>query len=88
VLQVDQTKRFQKSFARCVKRGYDVAAFEEIYDLLVEEKPLPERCRNHKLHGKFADYWECHIKFDWVLIYRYEPQTIIFEDTGTHSDLF
>ena len=90
MLTPERTKRFRKNFKLCMKRGYDVSAFEEVYDLLIEEKPLPERCRNHKLHGKFADYWECHVKSDWLLIYRYDykRQVITFEDTGTHSDLF
>ena len=31
---------------------------------------------------------ECHIESDWLLIYKQEEVRIIFERTGTHSDLF
>ncbi len=31
---------------------------------------------------------ECHIKSDWLLIYKLQPQAIIFERSGSHADLF
>jgi mRNA interferase YafQ len=31
---------------------------------------------------------ECHIEANWLLIYKLEGKTMIFERTGTHSDLF
>ncbi|MBU4128076.1 MAG: type II toxin-antitoxin system YafQ family toxin, partial [Proteobacteria bacterium] len=31
---------------------------------------------------------ECHIEPDWLLIYKIMENEIIFERTGTHSDLF
>ncbi|MBF0559076.1 MAG: type II toxin-antitoxin system mRNA interferase toxin, RelE/StbE family [Nitrospirae bacterium] len=30
----------------------------------------------------------CHIEPDWVLVYRVTGDTICFERTGSHSDLF
>ena len=85
---VIHAKRFEKSFALCAKRGYDLEAFENVAKLLAYGIPLPRNNRDHKLQGDLVHCRCCHIKFDWVLIYRYERQTIIFEDTGTHSDLF
>ena len=89
-MRIDRTKRFRKNFTLCIKRGYDAEAFKEVFDLLIQQKTLPERCRDHKLQGNRSKYRCCHIKFDWVLIYRYdyEQNAIIFDDTGTHSDLF
>jgi len=37
---------------------------------------------------EFAGRRECHIEPDWLLVYRLEPGVVIFERTGTHSDLF
>ncbi|MDD3001662.1 MAG: type II toxin-antitoxin system YafQ family toxin [Candidatus Riflebacteria bacterium] len=31
---------------------------------------------------------ECHIESDWLLIYRITEDSIFFERTGSHSDLF
>ena len=88
MLKLVATKRFKKSLARCEKRGLDIPLFDKVAKLLIEEQPLPYHCRPHKLTGEYAGSWECHIKSDWLLIYSYENRKIIFEDTGTHSDLF
>jgi len=84
------TKRFDASLKLCIKRNYNIEQFKEIAKLLLAGKQLPKRCKPHKLQGNFVNCWECHIKPDWLLIYRYDykKQQIIFEDTGTHSDLF
>lgn len=44
--------------------------------------------RDHQLVGNYMGRRECHIESDWLLIYKLEDDTIIFERTGTHSDLF
>ena len=54
--------------------------------LLVEGKPLPSMFRDHMLIGNYKNRRECHIEPNWLLIYKKEIDTIIFERTGTHSD--
>ena len=90
MLASKHTNCFSASMKRCIKRGYDIELLKNIMRLLANEQALPARCRPHKLSGDFIDFWERHIKPDWLLIYRYdyEQQQIIFEDTGTHADLF
>jgi len=41
-----------------------------------------------KLIGNWVGRRECHIESDWLLIYKLEDEHIIFERTGSHSDLF
>lgn len=60
----------------------------DIISLLVSEKPLLTKNRNHKLTGEFKGCWECHIEPDWLLIYKKTPKSITLVRTGTHSDLF
>ena len=55
---------------------------------LVVEEPLDAIHRDHKLIGNWKGRRECHIESDWLLIYKREAGRIIFERTGTHSDLF
>jgi mRNA interferase YafQ len=63
---------------------------KEVVTLLLGGSPLSEKYKPHKLSGDFSKHWECHIKPDWLLIYRYNEDMaqLIFEETGTHSDLF
>jgi len=58
----------------------------EIMALLIWEEPLPEICREHRLHGNLEGFWDCHIENDWILIYQLEENKISFAYTGTHSD--
>jgi mRNA interferase YafQ len=90
MLQPIFTKHFEKDIELCKRRNYDMDAFKSIAILLLEEKPLPKKHRDHKLSGNFNKHRECHIKPDWLLIYYYnrEHEQIIFERTGSHSDLF
>jgi mRNA interferase YafQ len=82
------TKKFEKDLARALKRGSDPAKIKEIIRALVNKESLNPRCRNHKLVGNYQGRWECHIEPDWLLVYKIEEGRIIFERTGTHSDLF
>lgn len=82
------TKRFQQDLKRMRKRGKDAEKFKEVAQLLVEEEQLPQRHRDHKLLGPFKGRRECHLEPDWLLIYKTSEDEVIFERTGTHSDLF
>lgn len=82
------TNRFEKDLKLMVRRGHDPQNVKEVMRALIEEVPLDRRYRDHVLIGNFRDRRECHIESDWLLIYRMEGNAIIFERTGTHSDLF
>ena len=82
------TKRFEKDLKLMMKRGHNPKILKVIMRALIEEKPLDRKHRDHLLIGNFKDRRECHIEPDWLLIYRLEENSIIFERTGTHADLF
>jgi mRNA interferase YafQ len=78
------TTRFEKDLKRMQKRGFDVSKIKAAIILLINEKPLDTRMKDHL----FKDRRECHLAPDWLLIYRFDENKIIFERTGTHADLF
>jgi mRNA interferase YafQ len=84
------TNRFKKSYKRMVKRGVDPDKLESVLNTLCTGKPLQNKHKEHNLSGNYSGYTECHIQPDWILIYKRieETRSIIFTDTGTHSDLF
>jgi mRNA interferase YafQ len=84
------TNRFEKELKLCKKRGYDLTLLEEVISILAETGTLPSKYKPHKLSGKYDSCWECHIKPDWLLIWLQndEELTLLFLNTGTHSDLF
>ncbi len=88
MLQVKSKTRFEKDVKLSKKRGKDLEKLKDVMCLLAEEKQLPPKYKDHPLSGNYVNRRECHIEPDWLLIYKMEPGLIIFERTGTHSDLF
>ena len=82
------TRQFERDLKRQRKRGKDLEKLKEILGLLIEEKVLPAKQKDHPLKGNFVGYRNCHIEPDWLLIYKIDRPEIYFVRTGTHSDLF
>jgi len=84
------TKTFDSDVKRCKKRGYDMEALRVVMQLLETTGTLPAEYKAHKLLGNFKGHWECHIKPDWLLIWRQnnDELVLLFTNSGTHSDLF
>lgn len=81
-------RKFENEVVKAKKRGKDIEKLKEIMKLLIQENPLQQKNRNHKLKGEYVGYWECHIEPDWLLVYKKTETHIIFVRTGSHSDLF
>ena len=89
--KVTYRKNFEKDYARCKKRGYDMNLLKNVVALLAENGALPAQYKPHKLVGKhYKGCWECHIKTDWLLVWKQNDEELIllFTNTGTHADLF
>lgn len=84
------TGQFKKDLKRCQKRGLDLSLLQKVIAILQEKGSLPSEYKPHLLSGKFAGYWECHIKPDWLLVWEQDDRelTLLLLNTGTHSDLF
>lgn len=55
---------------------------------LIHRELLDPAHNDHPLKGEWSGHRECHIRPDWLLIYRIDDDHIIFERTGSHADLF
>ena len=88
------TKQFAKDWRRLERSGrYPMRELERVMQLLVELRgPLPPEYFDHPLKGAWSDFRDCHVRGDWVLIYRInrtpEGEEVLFVRTGTHSELF
>jgi mRNA interferase YafQ len=84
------TNQFEKDVKRCIKRGLSITLLRDVMEILEKTGSLSHKYKPHKLSGNYADCWECHIKPDWLLIWKQnnEELTLLFLDTGTHADLF
>ena len=71
--EIVRSAQFKRDVKSAKKRGKDVAKLRELILLLVEDKPVPPRYKDHPLSGEWKHYRDSHIE-------RVR--------TGTHADLF
>ena len=88
MLDIVASNRFRKDLKLALKRGYKMSLMEAVVDRLAAQEPLEERYRDHLLSSEYGGFRECHITPDWLLVYQVGNGIIVFERTGTHSDLF
>lgn len=88
MLQPEYTGQFKKDLKRIQKRQLNIELLKDIIRQLCSEETLPEKNRDHELSGEWKGCRECHIQPDWLLIYEIGNGIIVFERTGSHSDLF
>ena len=84
----EYTSRFKKDLRLAQKRRQNIEALKLVINLLCAETPLPHEYKDHPLTGNWKGHRECHIEPDWLLIYKTGNGIIVFNRTGSHSDLF
>ncbi len=90
MLRFVTTSRFEKDYKKMQRRNKDLDKLNAIIQKLINEEILDQKYRDHSLKGNFKDRRECHIEPDWLLVYKVnkKEKMIIFERTGSHSELF
>ncbi|MBX9866048.1 MAG: type II toxin-antitoxin system YafQ family toxin [Burkholderiales bacterium] len=89
MLELIQTSTFKKSLK---KYKHDKKVNQElafIVDLLINEKTIPEKYKNHRLIGKYDGMLELHLRPDDLLVYfKINGDSITLVAIGSHADLF
>jgi mRNA interferase YafQ len=88
---ISYTSRFKRDYKRersgRRRRTLD-ADLMAVVNLLATDAPLPRWHVDHKLSGEWADFRDCHIKPDLILIYRKpDAESLELVRLGSHSEL-
>ena len=78
------------TFTLAKKRGLPMHELKAIIEKLAAGEKLEPKHRDHSLTGNYVMFRECHIRPDWLLIYRidHDELELLAYRTGSHSDLF
>lgn len=57
--------------------GLDANIFKRAIMLLQTSGTLPVEYCPHKLSGKYAGYWECHLQPDWLMIWLQDDHKLL-----------
>lgn len=86
IVETTQFKRDFKKIAKSHQKWF--AIFEEVIHLLIRDAILPTKYRDHPLTGEWKTCRECHLRPDWLLIYKKDDDRLVLLRTGSHSELF
>lgn len=90
--ELQYTSRFKKDLRRELKDPHNKNLASELkllFELLVNEIPLPEEFHEHQLRGNYIGHFESHIRPDLLIIYKFvNPAGLIAIRLGSHADLF
>lgn len=90
--RIEYTSKFKKKLRKILKQKKDEQLLLEIITKLANLEELEPKYRNHHLINDkiYKDCNECHLKPDWLLVYKYidDKLVLLLFATGTHSDLF
>ncbi len=92
ICEVKTTSVFNKQLKKIAKQNKDLNELIEVITKLANLEKLDSKYRNHNLINKktYKDCCECHIRPDWLLIYKYVDNKLVLVlfAIGLHSDLF
>ena len=90
MLDVILSNQFKRDLKLMSRRRMDLELLDAVVTRLASGEALDEKHSDHALTGNYAGFRECHIKPDWLLIYRINGRELylFLSRTGTHSDLF
>ena len=90
--KIEFTSNFKNQFKKIVKQNKDINELLEVITKLANLEKLDSKYRNHSLidDKTYKDCNECHIKPNWLLIYKYvdDRLVIVLFATGSHNELF
>jgi len=89
--EIDYTSNFKKQLKKILKQGKDANILLDVVTKLANKEELDEKYKNHRLidDKTYRDCSECHLKPDWLLVYKYINNNLILVlvATGTHSEI-
>jgi mRNA interferase YafQ len=88
MLNVVLKSRFKKDLKKLKSAKWNEDELIAVIEILAKEELLAERFRDHALTGNYVNHRECHVRPDWLLIYRIEGTDLILVRTGSHSELY
>lgn len=80
-MTISYAKSFRRECKVLRKRSWDVKKLDEVVNNLILSK------NGHMLKGQFRGKKECHVGFDWIVIYEMSGDAIKLLRTGTHSEI-
>ena len=89
--KIDYTNNFKKQLKKISKQEKNIEILLEVITKLANYEKLDLKYHNHQLinDNTYRDCMECHLKPDWLLVYKYIDNNLVLLliATGSHSEI-
>lgn len=83
---------FAQDFIKAYKQGLisenDILEFGKIVDCIANSEPLDSKYKHHTLNCDSAEFRNCRIKSDLMIVYKIDGNVVFLTRIGRHRDLF
>lgn len=90
--KIDYTSSFKKQLKKIIRQDKDIKILLEVVTKLANYEKLDSKYKNHYLINDktYKDCMECHLKPDWLLVYKYidDNLVLLLIATGSHIEVF
>ena len=95
MLQIEYSPKFERDYKGLIKKHQKIELLDNVIRLIaqddkVSKRELKQHHNMHKLLGKWAGSYECHVANvgDWLLVWRVSNGVAYMTRTGTHDEIF
>lgn len=75
-MHVSYSSKFSKDLKRIKNRNLNIQHLEALVYKIKNNETIESKYKLHMLIGKYSGSFECHIKPDWLLIFRIEDDVL------------
>ncbi len=90
--EIKSTSKFNRQLKKLSKQNKNLNLISEVITKLANKEELEKKYKDHQLINNriYKNCRECHITPDWLLVYKYDENTLVLLlfATGSHSELF
>ncbi len=90
--EIKSTSKFNMQLKKLSKQNKNLNLISEVITKLANKEELEKKYKDHQLINNriYKNCRECHITPDWLLVYKYDENTLVLLlfATGSHSELF
>ena len=95
MLQIEYSPKFARDYKALIKKHQKIELLDSVIKLMAQDdraskRKLKQRHNMHKLLGKWAGSYECHVANvgDWLLVWRVSNGEAYMTRTGTNDEIF
>lgn len=87
-LKIEISNSYKQDFKLVKKQGWNLEVVRSVISQLQTCENLDPKLKDHALIGDYANFRECHIESNLVVVYQRNSEILRLFRIGRHQDIF